>query len=437
MIYTLAYKIRIHPWSWIGQKAWDLQVQRSFGRWTLVLTAWNIRPKSSLAFTLARRGRLDELRDALVSRKASIYDCTPDGRTLLDVSLRTPGIVLSSFADNVDQEAASGVHPAVMKMLMRMGLSHPQPHNLLALAPIVVARASRGSVELVDFFHVSLGDGLLQNTGEGGGASDTDCSNRKRELLDRVMRWWYWRDPEIKQLMRERGIPGLELDNSVSTFRDIWWLCTDPKVTLRLLQETGITPATLRQQLDRILRASPDCLFDKYFRSLITVHWTENRDEVDAWRRVVRWIFDKIRPDEINYIGFLANPSSTIPLINYTRIVQYKCDDPQRLKHIEAAFAIWLEDLAMAGVNLQEYGEHERRHLPGWHKVRQMDHKFEAGCNVLYWFTYGPRPEDWHFFWSFGVEGFAGEFWKLVEPRQIDIPGAWVIEDGDEEAYTV
>jgi hypothetical protein len=43
-------------------------------------------------------------------------------------------------------------------------------------------------------------------------------------------------------------------------------------------------------------------------------------------------------------------------------------------------------------------------------------------------FSYGPNPEDWHFWLSDYTDEFAGEFWDMVENTEpeLPIPGAWV-----------
>ncbi|KAK6853746.1 hypothetical protein PG995_010558 [Apiospora arundinis] len=43
--------------------------------------------------------------------------------------------------------------------------------------------------------------------------------------------------------------------------------------------------------------------------------------------------------------------------------------------------------------------------------------------------SYGPNPEDWRFWMADDTESFAGDFWELVDPRPLWMPGGWVEED--------
>ena len=44
-------------------------------------------------------------------------------------------------------------------------------------------------------------------------------------------------------------------------------------------------------------------------------------------------------------------------------------------------------------------------------------------------FKYGPRPEDWSLIWDMEWEELVGDFWKMVEDRTVEMPGAWVDDD--------
>ncbi|KAK7996680.1 arginine N-methyltransferase 2 [Apiospora arundinis] len=43
--------------------------------------------------------------------------------------------------------------------------------------------------------------------------------------------------------------------------------------------------------------------------------------------------------------------------------------------------------------------------------------------------SYGPNAEDWRFWMADDTESFAGDFWELVNPRPLWMPGGWVEED--------
>lgn len=46
--------------------------------------------------------------------------------------------------------------------------------------------------------------------------------------------------------------------------------------------------------------------------------------------------------------------------------------------------------------------------------------------------TYGPKPEDWRFWIADDMESYAGDFWELVDPRPLWMPGGWIEEDSED-----
>ncbi|KAI1464187.1 uncharacterized protein F4812DRAFT_453064 [Daldinia caldariorum] len=89
-----------------------------------------------------------------------------------------------------------------------------------------------------------------------------------------------------------------------------------------------------------------------------------------------------------------------------------------------ASIRKWLEVLALAGVDLEAYGQREYGFLIGSCNLRHIE---------LFWDDFGPEPEDWGFYFNEPTDEFAGNFWNLVRDSPLNIPGAWV-EDED-EAY--
>lgn len=46
---------------------------------------------------------------------------------------------------------------------------------------------------------------------------------------------------------------------------------------------------------------------------------------------------------------------------------------------------------------------------------------------------YGAKPEDWRLQWGFELssEDIAGEFWKMFETPEQQMPGAWLDTESD------
>lgn len=74
------------------RKAWDFQVHRAYDGWKIRLTPWYTRPWDDKIFDHVRKGRTAELLAMFQANAASLYDCTPDGFTLLDASFHPTSI---------------------------------------------------------------------------------------------------------------------------------------------------------------------------------------------------------------------------------------------------------------------------------------------------------------------------------------------------------
>jgi len=124
---------------------------------------------------------------------------------------------------------------------------------------------------------------------------------------------------------------------------------------------------------------------------------------------------------------------------------------------------VWLADLVLLDVDLERYGRDEyacykdskAREMHGLkidyllnRQVRNIELGLDEYCGgdddcfiiEPIGFQYGPRPEDWHFWFPERTDQFAGDFWNLIEngliERQKDLrrlPGSWVEEIEEED----
>jgi hypothetical protein len=83
--------------------------------------------------------------------------------------------------------------------------------------------------------------------------------------------------------------------------------------------------------------------------------------------------------------------------------------------------------LLECGVDLQDYGAWETissqnkdfRHFWCWFSVPSQRFIYSADFNIrLLSITYGPRPEDWIFWFSEPSDPFAGDFWAMIEGEE-------------------
>lgn len=108
----------------------------------------------------------------------------------------------------------------------------------------------------------------------------------------------------------------------------------------------------------------------------------------------------------------------------------------------------WLETLKSSGVNLLLYGRKEYRlcqannsllhqRFIAWTSRKQLHRVRLAGI------VYGDLPQHWSMIWVDEPDGFAGDFWNLVEPQDracqppsSTVPGEWKDElDEDYEVF--
>lgn len=105
----------------------------------------------------------------------------------------------------------------------------------------------------------------------------------------------------------------------------------------------------------------------------------------------------------------------------------------------ERAVLHWLEDLEACGVDLNKYGEIEKRVISESDKERSRlgMNMLDFCCLERTWrlenFIYGPKPGDWQLSWDLGIEVLHGEFWDMVENPPLHIVGAWVDDSGEED----
>ena len=103
----------------------------------------------------------------------------------------------------------------------------------------------------------------------------------------------------------------------------------------------------------------------------------------------------------------------------------------------------WLQSLQRAGADLVEYGQLESRNLQNstlcfnkyvMFELNNPRHTFRHDLMLrIINLVYGPEPEDWHIWFSWPLDGWAEDFWFLVDSsEQFDIPGAWLPEESEQ-----
>ncbi|KAK4508290.1 hypothetical protein PRZ48_002028 [Zasmidium cellare] len=84
----------------------------------------------------------------------------------------------------------------------------------------------------------------------------------------------------------------------------------------------------------------------------------------------------------------------------------------------------WVQMLANCGVDLMAYGELELG--------TDCDYTLYFDIVKILGFAYGPEPKDWHLLFEAKNDHHIGQFWRMVEEPERQVPGAWIEEDSDQ-----
>lgn len=164
-----------------------------------------------------------------------------------------------------------------------------------------------------------------------------------------------------------------------------------------------------------------------YFHALL------NDAQTEPWRLLARRIFAGASPKVVALPPHWS--SRFLPLLCGTlaKIKWRKFPMGAFNKWLPRALSMWMEDLAEAGINLQEYIVYEISASRAWYTPLRPGIRFLESGPSLVVLNYGVDPEDWAFEWDPCVEELVGEFWNIIEFPPM--PGSWVdaIPDGEDD----
>ncbi|KAF5542207.1 hypothetical protein FPHYL_11598 [Fusarium phyllophilum] len=379
---------------WFIQRFWDLSILRASTGWTFQLNTRNIRPWNTNIFDAVISGQVEHIVELLKNKEASIYDVDPGGRSLLDIAI------------NGEQ-----IESIKALILMGMRISDIEPSDLFLFIYLCFWKDPQAESPM------ELG---RQWTAEIGGISS--------EYLDRhAFSDAFWIVPGSYTLL-------LETESVGQMFPSFSWWDVNPAVPLELMKSglagtSDFPPYICSSDPDRIHEFYTSSLIYQYFHALL------NCDKsFHDWRCLARKVFLGLSPLDIVHPNYGA-------FWNLTNILEALWK-PQFRFHpfatwIQSAVTLWLEDLAAAGINLQEYMSLELQYSRVFQdntvfkdtkmEIRPGSRLPESGPSLVI-LSVGPRADDWSFSWDPCVEELSGEFWTALEDSQIKVPGAWVDE---------
>ncbi|KAF5648485.1 uncharacterized protein FTJAE_1318 [Fusarium tjaetaba] len=380
---------------WFIQRSWDLSVLRASAGWTFQLNTSNIRPWGAEIIQAVRRGEVEHIVKLLKNKEASIYDVDPYGHSLLDIAI---------FYQHI--EAIESL------ILMGISVSDVDASELFFWIYIWLWKDPQAEGPIIKLAH--------QWTKETGGISI-------EYLEGHPFRDAFWTVPSAYTLLSKT-------ESVRQVLPSFDWIDVNPAVPLELIKSglAGISdfhPFVCTTLLDGTCGCYDSSLIFQYFHALLN-----NDESFHDWRCLTRKVFLGLSPLDIvhPHDGAFWNLASTLEALGKRqfRLLPFE-------RWVQNAVTLWLEDVAAAGINLEEYMSLElqyNRRLHN-HTVRK-DAKLEvrpvarlpASGPSLVILSVGPRADDWSFSWDPFVEELSGEFWTALEDSQIKVPGAWVDE---------
>lgn len=237
----------------------------------------------------------------------------------------------------------------------------------------------------------------------------------------------FWKVPGLFSLYPETGFV-----RKMLSF--LTWKSVNPAVPLGLIKSglAGTSDFPLhacRSNPHGTCQCHGSSFIYQYFHALL------NCDKsFHDWRCLARKVFLGVSPLDIirPYHGAFWNLNSILEALwkRQLRLLAFE-------RWIQSAITLWFEDLAAAGINLEEYMSLELLYSRGFKtnvvcknrkiEIRPGARLPESGPSLVI-LSIGPRANDWSFSWDPCVEELSGDFWKTFEDAWIRVPGAWVDE---------
>lgn len=134
-------------------------------------------------------------------------------------------------------------------------------------------------------------------------------------------------------------------------------------------------------------------------------------------RSVYNCLFD------ISVLGHPHDVSEAVTYSTYNHISEFRAE-----KFFGKMLRQYLAVLSRRGINVSEYGRFVKSHLAGQapFAVQYLTRRGRRIKLEIQDIRTGAKPEDWYIWFVNSTDEFVGDFWHLVDPAPLYIPGAWV-----------
>ncbi|KAF4342824.1 hypothetical protein FBEOM_3233 [Fusarium beomiforme] len=355
---------------WFLQSSWDLTVLRASSGWTFQLNTWNIRPEDAEIFKAVGLGNARWITELVKSKEASLYDRTPWGSSLLMHAL------WSSQIESI-------------RVLVSLGMSTLDINLTEMLNSILLWSWS-------DLESVYPLESVRIWAEEIGGITDDEC-------MEDGVSGTFWQLRNFHKLLPSpRALHQL--------IGSLDWSDVDPAIPLEMLRSglvlaSDFTPCHCSSKPDQDRRSYLQNFIWQYFHALL------NRDRsFQDWRSLTRKIFIGLSAWDIVHPHYVR-PQNLVGVLRALWQRQFALLSFERW--IQMAMRLWLEDLADAKIDLEEYMKWEMVYSREYREDKTtggLEMTILPGMRIpesgpsLSIISFGQNPEDWRFSWDPCVE---------------------------------
>ncbi|KAH7321345.1 hypothetical protein B0I35DRAFT_212665 [Stachybotrys elegans] len=453
---TGAWRVYIQMPMWLSSSIYELETKPSPTGWSLQSRAYNVIPWDSEIFLRIEHGDLSGVKQMLQTRRASLFDVTESGMSLLGV-------------------ATQAVQPEMVRFFLDSGLGTVFNDNKLPdpFRPLIPWGSWANDKEIIEI--TEMVQPHLQNP---------DSVDIYR-IFKGLELWPYDKCAKYKDRFMPKYFDTL-LQDRLEAFRMGSFVMRSPGQYEKLLTSDGSISkldAALSTSEKLSVLHSVAIMMGRRYPDVVLPHlWMmfPSRIWCSTWEDIViraikatnfrhRHPIEHIVPWNIDPVPawtgtpFISLIAGTICfLANINQSFHWEVAIQKTVRH-------WARLLSRSGVNLLEYGREEqdiiRRNKHGVRGYFDADairntrmkgrKKLFPDCELLRknyrnsWrtdckYTYlepsqwrpiriidlhiSLDPDEWQLEWVFEVETYAREFWKLVEPDEFTskMPGGWV-----------
>ncbi|KAI5462146.1 hypothetical protein BGZ63DRAFT_206122 [Mariannaea sp. PMI_226] len=454
---TGAWKAYLQWPSWLSQSVFEFDSRPSLAGWTYSYRIYNVIPYKSEIMRRVQAGDKPGVLELFRTRQASPFDRDEDGSSLLHHAARSKKYEMCQLLLNfgLQECLVEGAHESPVAQFVFW----PNNANRQDETTAVEDHWER----IVTLFHSHLED---------------PESNLVLQLFDYLQEWAM--GDEFITTFRKRFLPKWypgPLRNRLEAFRLGSFIVKSQSTLLSLLTDNNeVTASDVQASThDRLsLVHSMAIALGSRFADVNLPYrraWLQGPKYHEGWSRLVQKVVMVSHPEDLHCIETIT-PWDThqvpiwrgTPLVSVIGGVLCYISPDISFTHWDTAFQLtlqqWVSDLQQAGVDLIDYGQHERQLLKthmrgaldadainssrsvvrnvisrGVETLRglRVGRDQEEGYNENHWvpirmldLIFGPSPADWRIIWAPEFEWMANQFWDLIDRESMIMPGSWV-----------